>query len=178
MYKRQYGHRAHGGGGLDGHLHHTVRGRCARVRGRVPRPQERRGRGVVHGAGGDPVRRLPDRHAGRRSRRAAHAVPVRGAGAARAGVRGRRGHAPAARAARAVRHRERKNRGAGSCLHPGFAFAPRCVIMGHHGRKELRSQWSKCSLSATAVHYQNPEMLDFQGLFGIASSNLLPIYYF
>lgn len=81
---------------------------------------------------------------------AAHAVPVRGAGAARAGVRGRRGHAPAARAAGAVRRRERKNRGAGSCLHPGFAFAPRCVIMGHHGRKELRSQWSKCSLSATA----------------------------
>lgn len=31
---------------------------------------------------------------------------------------------------------------------------------------------------ATAVHYQNPETLDFQGLFGIASSNLLPIYYF
>ena len=30
----------------------------------------------------------------------------------------------------------------------------------------------------TAVHYQNPEMLDFQGLFWIASSNLLPIYYF
>lgn len=29
-----------------------------------------------------------------------------------------------------------------------------------------------------AVHYQNPETLDFQGLFGIASSNLLPIYYF
>lgn len=146
-----YGHCAHGGGGLDGHLHHTVRGRCARVRGRVPRPQERKGRGVVHGAGGDPVRRLPDRHAGRRSRCAAHAVPVRGAGAARAGVRGRRVHAPAARAAGAVRHRERKNRGAGSCLHPGFAFAPRCVIMGHHGRKELRSQWSKCSLSATAI---------------------------
>lgn len=131
-----------------------------------------------HGAGGDPVRRLPDRHAGRRARCAAHAVPVRGAGAARAGVRGRRAHAPAARAAGAVRRRERKNRGAGSCLHPGFAFAPRCVIMGHHGRKELRSQWSKCSLSATAVHYQNPETLDFQGLFGIASSNLLPIYYF
>lgn len=82
---------------------------------------------------------------------AAHAVPVRGAGAARAGVRGRRVHAPAARAAGAVRRRERKNRGAGSCLHPGFAFAPRCVIMGHHGRKELRSQWSKCSLSATAT---------------------------
>ena len=33
-------------------------------------------------------------------------------------------------------------------------------------------------LFATAVHYQNPETLDFQGLFGIASSNLLPIYYF
>lgn len=145
-----YGHRAHGGGGLDGHLHCAVRGRCARVRGRVPRPRERKDRGVVHGAGGDPVRRLPDRHAGRRSRCAAHAVPVRGAGAARAGVRGRRARAPAARAAGAVRRRERKNRGAGSCLHPGFAFAPRCVIMGHHGRKELRSQWSKCSLSATA----------------------------
>lgn len=122
-----YGHRAHGGGGLDGHLHCAVRGRCARVRGRVPRPRERKDRGVVHGAG-----------------------------AARAGVRGRRARAPAARAAGAVRRRERKNRGAGSCLHPGFAFAPRCVIMGHHGRKELRSQWSKCSLSATAEYEHNP----------------------
>ena len=46
--------------------------------------------------------------------------------------------------------RERKDRGAGSCLHPAFAFALRCVIMGHPGRKELQSQWSKCFLSATA----------------------------
>ncbi len=31
---------------------------------------------------------------------------------------------------------------------------------------------------ATKVHHQNPETPDFQGIFGIASSNLLPIYYF
>ena len=28
--------------------------------------------------------------------------------------------------------------------------------MGHHGRKELRSQWSKCSLSATATSAAAP----------------------
>lgn len=38
-----YGHRAHGSGGLDGHLHRAVRGRCARARGRVPRPRAREG---------------------------------------------------------------------------------------------------------------------------------------
>ena len=47
------------------------------------------------------------------------------------------------------------------------------------GLKEIR--FDKVYLSEadiTAVHYQNPETPDFQGLFGIASSNLLPIYYF
>lgn len=54
-------------------------------------------------------------------------------------------------------------------------FTPLKLIVLCEGMLQL---WSKFYSSATAVHYQNPETPDFQGLFGIASSNLLPIYYF